>query len=358
MEKKSVRVGIVVVAAASTLNLLTVFPAGIDRAEAEIESGASSSVVLVPSDEDRAGPWGAFTGGSSRVREMFDGVTDTGDWKFDAALSLDTNKTIESISIAHSLPTERDIDREGWTTSSKVLVYGKTAYPLVVDYGGKQLNFANDDPLGSYPAGTHQFSLYAQKENSIFYGGTLRIKFTDGSSVSASIPAQSIVQAKEPFTELPSPRESSDARLSAQYQHDQENRVGGFYTFGPGSGGSAGEQDFKFEAILDIVLVKTLKSIALIHSIPGQIWTTDQGNLYPIAVFYGGRQLNDSFNSPLGEYQPGRHVFELYVQKESRNFEGGILTFTFGDGTSASCTLPKEERTAKALSESYQEDAY
>jgi hypothetical protein len=294
------------------------------------------TVTYLPSQEDRAGPWGQYQGGASRIYGY------PQDWKFAVTLRLNEAKTLKWMAIMHQVPGE------GWCTSRKTLIYGKNCYPIVIDYAGQQINFRDDEPLGTFDAGTHSFTLYTQKESSPFAGGVLAVKFTDGQELRTLIPQENgmipnlvpdLAQIEDiEGKNLP----ETGVRLSATYRGDREDRAGGYHGFGPGTGGCCGNRDFRIDATLELPLEKSIASIIMTHLIPGQIWTTSQPALYPIVVFNQNGQLNHSFEKELGALDAGTYDFTLYLQKESEDFHGGTLTFTFTDGTSISCEVPKE----------------
>ncbi len=127
---------------------------------------------------DRAGSWNNFSPGPGN------GNKNPADWNFTATLTLSGTKSIKSISLAHAN------GYEGWSTSYSN-IYGKTPYPLVVDYNDRQIVYGYDTPflVSSFGAGTHTFKLYAQIETAQFSGGTLTVTFTDGTSVSTTLSA-------------------------------------------------------------------------------------------------------------------------------------------------------------------------
>ena len=107
------------------------------------------------------------------------------DWHWRVIVTADANakKNISSITINHNSLGE------GWSTSDS------RYYPLVVLKNGVQINTAYGNMVDISSAGTNTFDLYGQTETTAFSGGTITVKFGDGTSVSSSIPASSIKQA-------------------------------------------------------------------------------------------------------------------------------------------------------------------
>ncbi|MDP2654254.1 MAG: hypothetical protein Q8Q08_09510 [Candidatus Omnitrophota bacterium] len=124
---------------------------------------------------DYAGLWNNFGPGPGNAN------TNPEDFGWDAELTLEQEKAIKSMTMLHH------ISGEGWSTSSGQEALGKQLYPLVIFYEKQQLNVTYDQSLGSYPAGTHRFRLYAQKETATFAGSQLSIQFTDGTCVRAEV---------------------------------------------------------------------------------------------------------------------------------------------------------------------------
>ncbi|MEK6926801.1 MAG: hypothetical protein AABX11_00055 [Nanoarchaeota archaeon] len=299
-----------------------------------VASNEITNVVVSNSAEDRVGAWGMFSAGKGNpVSSNW-----SNDWRWDVNVRFDGEKTIKSISISNNRPVYQRVDGEAWTTSSKILGFGKTLYPLVVDYNGNQLNNAYDSSLGTYSAGEHSFVLYGQKESSQFYGGVLLVKFSDGSSMQANVYSNLSDMSssyENPFEELGVFNSSVSAELSAQYLGIEGDYAGGFGGFGTG-GTYSGNSDFHFRAILNLDESKSIAGVNLFHEVPGQIWSSLEGNLYPVVVFYNGTQLNERYAQSLGNYPSGSYTFDLYVQKESDSFQGGELNFIFDDGTKVS----------------------
>jgi hypothetical protein len=122
--------------------------------------------------EDRAGRWGGFVPGTNSVGKANDFV-------WNSELTLGESKTIKSIDINHN------VGGEYWSSSNT------GAYPLVVVANNAQINTAYGQTLGTYGAGTTNLTIYGQFEQSYFSGGTIKVTFTDNTTVSATIPAVS-----------------------------------------------------------------------------------------------------------------------------------------------------------------------
>ena len=151
-------------------------------------SSDTLSASLLSQTDDRAGKWYTFTRGSGSSGN-------SADWVWQANLTLGSAKKVKSVVMKHNTWGEF------WSSSSDQSTIGKLAYPLVlVTDSGVQLNTAYDQNFSyntsmpaygdfTFPAGSYTYKLYAQTESTKFTGGTLTFTFTDGTSVSASVPA-------------------------------------------------------------------------------------------------------------------------------------------------------------------------
>jgi hypothetical protein len=154
------------------------------------DTNTSLSVTTLSSYNDRAGIWNNFSPGTGNVNKTAD------DWNWQATLTLQSQKSIKSMTLAHNTPGEV------WSTSySADNKWQKTGYPLVVDYNGSQIDYGYDTSflVSTFPAGSSVLKLYGQKESAVFTGGVLIIKFDDGTSVSASVPAQTTTVLTKPL---------------------------------------------------------------------------------------------------------------------------------------------------------------
>lgn len=155
-------------------------PANAGAGSAVPSPNTSLSVALLSTHTDRAGAWNDFNSGVGNVNKSPD------DWNWQATLTLPTAKSIKSMTLAHNT------SGEVWTTSfSTDNEWNKVGYPLVIDYQNSQIDYGYDAPflVNPFPAGTSVFTLYGQEESTSFTGGTLTVDFTDGTSVSAAVPA-------------------------------------------------------------------------------------------------------------------------------------------------------------------------
>ena len=140
---------------------------------------ASLSFTLLSSVTDHAGAWGNFGPGAGNLNNSHD------DWNWSATLALPAGKTAKSIAV------DAINGNSHWSTSNS------SYYPLVVLENGSQLDssYGATIPLS---AGIHTLALYGQKESTIFPGFTLTVIFTDGSSMSAVIPAPVVAPVVAP----------------------------------------------------------------------------------------------------------------------------------------------------------------
>lgn len=145
------------------------------------------SVTLDQTATDRAGVWFDFGPGVGNINKS------PADWNWTATLTLPWPKTLESITMQH------DLHGEAWSTSysrylpngDDIYGYNEHPYPLVVDYNGSQIDTSYDQALPTLPAGQSTLKLYGQREYSSFLGGTITVAFTDGTYVTAEVPAGS-----------------------------------------------------------------------------------------------------------------------------------------------------------------------
>lgn len=153
-----------------------------------LPSSSETSLSLEPGTEieDKVGAWGVFVPNGAS------------DWVWLAKLSLNSTKTISSVLVVHSL------SGEAWSTSSKSY-YNKPLYPIAVFQDNSQLNSAYDQNIGTFNSGEHKLKVYAQKSSSVFYGGTMEIRFSDNSMISAQIPGQTISGGNSSQTTEPVP---------------------------------------------------------------------------------------------------------------------------------------------------------
>jgi len=124
------------------------------------------------STADHAGTWAIFTSGPGNINK------DPADWNWTLNLNLPESKTITSMTMLHNAPGE------GWSTTDSQSYLNKQLYPLVVfNDQGQQVDTAYDQNLGTYSAGTHQFTMYGQKEDTNFAGSELLVTFSDGTNM-------------------------------------------------------------------------------------------------------------------------------------------------------------------------------
>ncbi|MBI2096460.1 MAG: hypothetical protein HYT43_02405, partial [Candidatus Taylorbacteria bacterium] len=139
------------------------------------------SASVVSAAEDKAGGQYNFGPGRGNLNP------NANDWNFQVNLSLGSSKTVKSMNLIHN------VYGEGWSTSVTSPL-GKLLYPIVVYRDGVQVNTSYDQLLGTYPSGLSKFYFYVQPETAPFRGGKLTINFTDGTSVSSTVPSSSVLQ--------------------------------------------------------------------------------------------------------------------------------------------------------------------
>ena len=106
------------------------------------------------------------------------------DWYWQATVTADAavKSNISSITINHNA------SGEAWSTSNGGY------YALVVLKDGVQVNTTYGTLIDLSSSGTTVLDLYGQPETSTFSGGTITVKFADGTSVSSVIPSSGIKQ--------------------------------------------------------------------------------------------------------------------------------------------------------------------
>ena len=139
----------------------------------------SVTINLDSANEDRVS--GGFGLGAGYLNK------NPNDWRFRVTLNTQQAKTIKSISI------KSNNYGEGWSTSNDTTLLGRELYPIYVSAKGFESTVYNQ--TFSIGAGQNFFDLYAQPELNTFSGGTLIISFTDGTQVTATIPASDIKQS-------------------------------------------------------------------------------------------------------------------------------------------------------------------
>jgi hypothetical protein len=136
--------------------------------------------------------------------------------------------------------------------------------------------------------------------------------------------------------------------LNAFLDQADDDRAGTQNVFEPGPGfGGVHTSDWNWTASLEISQPKTVKSMLMVHHVPGEGWSTSAEYfggklLYPLVVFYQGRQMNRAYDNALGTYGPGVHTFQLYGQQETAPFAGAHLYVAFTDGTYAVARVESE----------------
>src|SRR3989338_6395927 len=292
----------------------------------------SVSASLVSASEDKAGIWDNFGPGIGNANKI------KNDWKWEAMLTLPSDKRIISISLSHKL-IGASAYGEAWSTS-KSDIYGKPPYPLVVVFKDSKLISGYDQSF-ALTAGRHKLFLYGQVESGKFEGGEITIKFSDGTLITTEVPASSIVPVSE-NTQGPS--------ISATLVSASEDKAGIWDNFGPGIGNANKiKNDWKWEAMLTLPSDKRIISISLSHkligaSAYGEAWSTSKSDIYgkpqyPLVVVFKDSKLISGYDQSFA-LTAGRHKLFLYGQVESGKFEGGEITIKFSDGTLITTEVP------------------
>ncbi|MBF0386758.1 MAG: hypothetical protein HQL20_02745 [Candidatus Omnitrophica bacterium] len=118
----------------------------------------------------------------------------------------------------------------------------------------------------------------------------------------------------------------------------------------------SGTDDWHWTATIKLPFSAVITGITVLHnsSFPAEGWTTEKKitdrKLFPLVVFYKGRQLNTDYGQNLGQYDPGVYVFELFAQKEVCCFQGAAIQVTLSDGRQLTCHIPNDSSCANWIS--------
>jgi PKD repeat protein len=168
-----------------------------DSVDSSTDNIEAISAYLADANSDKAGIWDNFGPGIGNVNKT------KKDWHWVVSLKNNNNnnntRKIKSITVTHA-------GYEGWSTAS-ANVFGTKPYPLVV-LGNQSTSVPInsitkyvDDNSGITPSFSNtnlSFDLYGQIESSSWRGGVILVKFTDGTELSANIPASSVKPAECP----------------------------------------------------------------------------------------------------------------------------------------------------------------
>ncbi len=138
---------------------------------------------VVDAGSDYVGIWGTWKPGRGNTNPT------NKDWHWAARLTTGAAKTIQSVTVTNGT--------ESWSTSD-IQVGSTPSYPLKYMSAFKTNSAVND--RFDVQAGSTVFNLWGQIETGVYAGGTIRVVFTDGSSVAAQIPASPIKPAVETVT--------------------------------------------------------------------------------------------------------------------------------------------------------------
>jgi peptidoglycan hydrolase-like protein with peptidoglycan-binding domain len=162
---------------------------------------------------DYAGSWDVFAPGSGTQNG------DPADWGWRLHLQLPREMVVSRITVMHRVPGE------SWSTGQERYLrdgtdlFGKeeNPYPLVVFKDGEQLNYEYNTVFGPYAAGTYEFTLYGQREFTVFQGAAVIVEFEGGAAAHAYIPASySVIPGESVFAAQWSPTSSLMASAEAQ----------------------------------------------------------------------------------------------------------------------------------------------
>ncbi len=177
-------------------------------------SSCSAAVLVLPQAQSATVSASLVDASSDKVGSSFGigaGIRNTNpnDWHWVATISNPGGQvSIQSISVVSN------IYGEGWSTSDDTSLFGKGPYPLAMYLNGQSVNSHYNVFLAS--GGESQtLDLYGQPETVPFSGGTIIVKFSDGTKVQAQIAASSIVQTSPVTNTSSTTIQNSDRSYSA-----------------------------------------------------------------------------------------------------------------------------------------------
>jgi hypothetical protein len=141
------------------------------------------TATLISANQNKAGVWNVFGPGNGNA------YTKTPyDWEIEAKINTEAqNKIIKSVEFQHNCCGE------SWSSQNSA------KYPVVVFENGVQKNTAYGKEIYLVGAGVHTLRFYEQIEYTTFTGGSLTIIFTDGTSLSATLPSSSTIKPPTPI---------------------------------------------------------------------------------------------------------------------------------------------------------------
>ena len=145
--------------------------------------------------------------------------------------------------------------------------------------------------------------------------------------------------------------EITEPNVSAEVVGSDLDRAGTQGVFEPGPSYSELEtSDWRWQITLTLPSTKTISAMQITntdHIVSDDTWSTYDQSLYPLVVFYNGKQLNSSYSQRnLGTYNAGTHTFNAYGQIEDK-FTGGALVIKFSDDTTVSAKIPASALSAQ-----------
>lgn len=135
----------------------------------------SMSIKFVPNTENVVGIWDVFAPGMGRNN------TWGADWRWDMTFHNKgvQTKTIKKITILH------ESTGEGWSTDRERMYDHMNGYPLLVK--GYNRDYVSDLDLNITPGKNMTLQVYGQPETNVYSEATVRIYFTDGTSVAVRV---------------------------------------------------------------------------------------------------------------------------------------------------------------------------
>jgi hypothetical protein len=149
----------------------TVVPAAVSP------SGITAEAHVVDVGSNYVGYWGVWQPGTGNANKTAD------DWHWAARITSPKTAVVKSVTITNG--------SEGWSTSDSAKVGGVLTYPL--KFRSATQENAGPNKTITLNEGSNVINFWGQVESPRYYGGTIILTLDDGSTVTASIPASSVV---------------------------------------------------------------------------------------------------------------------------------------------------------------------
>jgi hypothetical protein len=258
------------------------------------------SASIVSSNQDKVSGFSLSPGPGSASAPLTD-------WELSAIIAVSSPKTITKVIITN------DTYGEEW------------AVPDIGDYvigiyeNSTLMNPFSGDTNIPLATGTHDLRMFMQRENTQFNGGTAEISFSDGTMVTATIPAYT----------------SNSASLSAALVSADVDKVTSTL-LSPGEG-----SDWHWSVTLNDAEGLTISDMAIMDVYYSRWSSLGAGAANrPLGVFESGVQVNPNPGMTIGPISTASKTYDIYGQPTVLNFPSGNIYITFTNGSSVSAVIP------------------